>query len=132
MSRALVIVNSQTVRDKIAMWARNVPWNTRVEFKAPKRSLPQNDKLWASLTDVAQQQRYHGLRLSPEDWKLLFLDALKRETRMVPNLDGNGFVNLGRSSSDLSKSEMSDLLEVIMAWGAEHGVIFQESREMAA
>ena len=56
MSRALVIVNSQAVRDKIARWATNVPWNTRVEFKAPKRSLPQNDKLWASLTDVAQQQ----------------------------------------------------------------------------
>ena len=132
MSRALVIVNSQAVRDKIARWAMTVPWNTRVEMKAPKRSVPQSDKMWASLTDIAQQQRYHGLRLSAEDWKLLFLDALKRETRMVPNLDGNGFVNLGRSSSDLSKDEMSNLIEIIMEWGARHGVIFQESREMAA
>ena len=132
MSRALRIIKSPFDRAQLAHWMGRAPWGTRVELKAPKRSLPQNDKLWASLTDVAQQQLYHGLRLSPEDWKLLFLDALKREVRMVPNLDGNGFVSLGRSSSDLSKAEMSDLLEVIMAWGAEHGVIFQESREMAA
>jgi hypothetical protein len=71
--------------------------------KAPKRSLPQNDRMWAMLTDLAAQVKWHGLRLTADDWKLIFLDALKREVRMVPNLDGNGFVSLGRSSSDLSK-----------------------------
>jgi hypothetical protein len=132
MSRALRTIKSQIDRAQLTRWMEIAPWGTRVELKAPKRSVPQSDKMWASLTDIAQQPTYHGLRLSPDDWKLLFLDALKREVRMVPNLDGNGFVSLGRSSSDLSKSEMSDLLEVIMAWGARHGVIFQESREMAA
>jgi hypothetical protein len=50
-----------------------------VEFKAPKRSLPQNDRMWAMLTDVATQLPWHGIKLSPDDWKLIFLDALKRE-----------------------------------------------------
>ncbi len=50
---------------------------------------------------------------------------------MVPNLDGTGFVNLGRSSSDLSKSEMSDLIELIHAFGANHGVKFQDDAEAA-
>jgi len=45
---------------------------------------------------------------------------------MVPNIDGNGFVNLGRSSSDLSKAEMTDLIDLIHAFGANHGVTFQE------
>ena len=59
-------------------------------------------------------------------------DALKREVRMVPNLDGNGFVSLGRSSSDLSKSEMSDLMELIAAFGAQHGVEFRDQESEAA
>ena len=54
--------------------------------------------------------------------------ALKRELRMVPNLDGNGFVQLGRSSSDLTKDEMSGLLALIHAFGAQHGVLFNDER----
>lgn len=76
------------------------------------------------LTDIAKQVPWHGLRMRPDDWKLVFLDGLKRETRMVPNMDGDGFVSLGWSSSDLSKSEMSDLIELIAMFGAKHGVKF--------
>lgn len=79
------------------------------------------------LTDVATQLPWHGIKLSPDDWKLLFLDSLKRELRMVPNLDGNGFVNLGRSSSDLSKEEMTNLIDLISAFGANHGVVFHDA-----
>ena len=65
----------------------------------------------------------------PDDWKLIFLDALKRELRAVPNLDGTGFVNIGRSSSDLTKQEMTDLIELLFAFGAKHGVVFADDRE---
>lgn len=132
MSRATVILASLAERQRVADWAMRLPLNTRVEFKAPKRSLPQNDRLWAMLTEVALQVPYHGLKLTPDDFKLLFLDALKREVRMVPNLDGNGFVSLGRSSSDLSKAEMSDLFLLIEKFGAEHGVVFREQESEAA
>jgi hypothetical protein len=87
--------------------------------------------MWAALSDIAMQLPWHGQKLRPEDWKLVFLDALKHEFRMVPNLDNTGFVNLGRSSSDLSKSEMSDLIELIAAFGAQHGVKFGDE-EIAA
>lgn len=79
------------------------------------------------LGEVSEQVTWHGVKLSPDDWKLVFLSALKRELRMVPNLDGNGFVQLGRSSSDLTKDEMSGLHELISAFGAQHGVTFRES-----
>lgn len=124
MSRATLILDSAAARRKASSWVDTAPPGTRIEFKAPRRSLPQNDRMWVMLTAVAQQVPWHGLRLSPDDWKLIFLDALKREVRMVPNIDGNGFVNLGRSSSDLSKGEMSDLMELISAFGAKHGVVF--------
>jgi hypothetical protein len=126
MSRAAIILNSRAERERAANWAAKLPSGTRVEFKEAKRSLPQNDRMWAMLTEVATQVHWHGAKLTPNDWKLVFLDALKRETRAVPNIDGTGFVELVRSSSDLSKSEMGDLIELIHAFGAEHGVKFRE------
>jgi hypothetical protein len=126
MSRAVISIASTADRERAARWAIKAPSGTRIEFKERRRSIPQNDRMWAMLTDVASQLPWHGIKLSPDDWKLLFLDGLKRELRMVPNIDGNGFVNLGRSSSDLSKSEMTDLIELIHAFGANHGVIFHD------
>lgn len=132
MSRATLILSGQDVKAKAVEWIMRAPWNTRLEFKAPKRSLDQNSKMWASLTDIAAQVVWHGQKLSTDDWKCIFMSALKQELRMVPNITGNGLVQLGRSSSDLSKQEMADLIEIIHAFGAEHGVVFHEPVEKAA
>lgn len=129
MSRALVVLDSPVARQRAASWVMKAPSGTRCEFKASKRTLPQNDRMWAMLTDVARQVPWHGLTLKPDDWKLIFLDGLKRELRAVPNLDGTGFVNIGRSSSDLTKQEMTDLIELIFEFGARHGVVFADDRE---
>lgn len=132
MSRAVVTIYTTEDRQRIAHWGDIAERGTRVEFKRPKRSDEQNAKMWAMLTEVAQQVRWHGMKLKADDWKLIFLDGLKRELRLVPNIDGNGFVNLGRSSSDLTKAEMSDLIELIYAFGAKHGVVFREPAQGAA
>jgi hypothetical protein len=131
MGRALITINGSADRARAIHWISKAPSGTRVEFKAAKRTLPQNDRMWALLTDIACQLPWHGVKLTPDDWKLIFLDGLKRELRLVPNLEGNGFVNLGRSSSDLSKQEMSDLMELIAAFGATHGVKFSDPSEMS-
>lgn len=132
MSRHLLVLNSTAVRERASRYIAQAPSGTRVEFKAAKRSLPQNDFMWSMLSDLARELPWHGIKLTPDDWKLMFLDALKRELRVIPNLDGNGFVNLSRSSSDLSKSEMADLLELIKEFGARHGITFIDQREAAA
>ena len=124
MGRATLILERDSDRDTACSWVNKAPLSTRITFKASKRSIPQNDRMWAMLTDIANQLKWHGLKLTPDDWKIVFMDALNREARMVPNLDGTGFVNLGTRSSDLSKEEMSDLMEVIAAFGSSHGVEF--------
>lgn len=131
MSRAALVLHTEAIRQRAHHWIASAPRDTRVTFQAPKRTLPQNAKLWAALTDVASQTTHHGIKLTTDDWKILFLDALKREVRMVPNLDGNGIVSLGRSSSDLSKEEMGDLLEIIAEFGARNGIVFHDSEEDA-
>ena len=55
------------------------------------------------------------------------MHACGREVRFLPGLDEKTFVPWGQSSSDLSKQEMTDLIETIFAWGASHGVIFNDN-----
>lgn len=132
MGRALLVINTMADRAQAMRWVDKAPRGTRITFQGPRRSLDQNARFWAMLTEISAQKLHYGIRLSPDDWRLMFLDALKREVRMVPNLDGNGFVSLGRSSSDLSKAEFSDLFDVIEAWAAREGVIFAHTVSVAA
>jgi len=126
MARATLVLVSPEIRERAARWVAELPDGTRVDFKGPSRSLQQNDKMWAMLTEVATQVTWYGDKLSADDWKMIFINALKRELRMVPNLDGRGVVVVGQSSSDLSKSEMADLITLIEQFGANHGVVFHD------
>ena len=132
MPRALIVVRGAADRDRAAAWSRKAPSGTRIEFKGSKRSLPQNDKMWAMLTDIAQQKEHAGRRYTPDQWKVLFLHACGREVQFIPSLDGATFIPWGQSSSDLSKEEMSELIEFILKWGTENGVRFHDEQEAAA
>jgi hypothetical protein len=104
---------------------------SRVEIKGPKRSTDQNAALWAMLSELADQLRWGGQKMSAEDFKLVMLDALRRERRdemrIVPSYDRTGFVNISpTSSSDLSHEEMRDLLTLTRAFGDQHGVVWSE------
>jgi hypothetical protein len=126
MGRAVLVLWNDATRAKAIDWIRRAPAETRVTFQGPKRTLPQNDRLHAMITDIQTQMLWHGQRLSLADWKLVFMAALKQETRIVPNIDGTGFVQLGRSTANLSTQEMSDLFEIIKAFCAQHGVKLNE------
>jgi hypothetical protein len=132
MGRALLVLHNDAMRAKAIDWIRRAPKETRVTFQGPKRTLDQNSRLWACLTDVSTQLLWHGQRLSPDDWKIVFLSSLKQEMRIVPNIHGDGFVQLGRSSSDLSKEEMSDLFLIIEAFAARYGVKLLEAETVDA
>lgn len=126
MPRALLPLHTTADKHKAIQWVQKAPWGTCLTFQGPQRTLDQNSKLWACLTDVATQLKWHGQTLSPEDWKVLFMAALNTELRIVPNLSADGFVPLGRSSSKLSVGEMADLLDLIAAFGAQYSVTFHD------
>jgi len=132
MARSLLILNSRNVRERAKKWIDKAAHNTRVEFRETKRSLPQNDKFWAALSDVSKQVLHMGRAYPADIWKLLFMAAWGQEVKFVPSLDGTTVVPLGYRSSELDKAEMSELIEFILTWGAEHGVIFHETERGAA
>lgn len=126
MSRAQLTLSGQVDRDRAVKWIGQAPAGTRVVFKDSKRTLAQNDRMWAMLTDVATQKEHAGRRYTPDQWKVLFMHACGREVQFIPSLDNTTFIPWGQSSSDLSKHEMTELIEFIFAWGAEHGVQFHD------
>jgi hypothetical protein len=123
VSRALLILAGQRERAKATAWIASAPVNTRIEFKAPRRSIDQNSLLWARLTEIAQAVDWYGQKLSAEDWKDVFTASL-RKARVVPGIDPGTYVPLGMRTSDMSKDEMGLLLDLIDAFGASHGVVF--------
>lgn len=93
------------------------------------RTPDQNRLMWALLTDLANQVDWpvNGKmeKLSPEDWKHVTTAALRREQRIADGISG-GFVILGQYTHKFSKQEMSELIELIYAFGAERGVRFTD------
>jgi hypothetical protein len=126
MTRALLVLHGDADRSTAVNWVTSAPVGTRVEFKAPRRSLDQNSLLWARLTEIAHQVDWYGQKLSAEDWKDCFTASL-RKARVVPGIDPGTYVPLGMRTSDMSKEEMGLLLDLIAAFGAERGVVFRDS-----
>ena len=119
-----------TARQLAASYCLEGPEGLLVQFKEPTRSLEQNSKLWALLSDVSGQVDWYGKKLSADDWKTVFTASL-RNTRVVPTIDGDGFVPLGMSTSKMTKAEFAALMELIEAFGAERGVVFKAPDNVA-
>jgi len=88
------------------------------------RSNEQNAKMWATLAEIANQVNWYGQKLTAEEWKWVLSASLKKQ-RAVQGIDG-GFVVLGQSTSKMTIAEMSEMIELAVAFGAQQGVIFND------
>lgn len=129
MKRIFVFAHQQA-RDMAAHLCRNAPAGYVCTIQEPSRSLDQNAKLWALLTDVSQQVDWYGQKLTQEEWKDVFSASLKKQ-KVVPGIDG-GFVVCGQSTSKMGKKEFGDLLELIHAFGASKLVQWSDEMMEAA
>jgi len=131
MDKATIYLRGATQREYARRLITEAPQDYVVVIKPPTRSDDQNAKLWPMLGDVSKQVDWYGRKLSDEDWKHVFTASL-RKLDVVPNLDGTGFVALGKSTSNMSKHEFSDLITLIYAFGAEKGVVWTDPKEWKA
>lgn len=122
MTKQLFILAHSEARRRACEAIQHAPDGYAVKIQPPTRSLEQNAALWAALSDVAEQVEWYGRKLTAEDWKHVFSASLKKQD-VVPGLHGD-FVVLGVSTSKMTKAEMSDLIELIRAFGVERGVMF--------
>jgi hypothetical protein len=93
-------------------------------IKQKSRTLEQNAKMWAMLVDLERQVIWYGMKLHAEEWKDILTASLKGQ-KTVPGLNG-GFVVTGSRTSKMGIKEMSDVIELAYAFGAEHDVKWSE------
>lgn len=96
------------------------PDNAVVKISPERRSDDQNAKMWAMLSDISRAKPEGRIHI-PEIWKCIFMAACGHEVAFENGLDGRPFP-IGFQSSKLTKSQMSDLIEFIYSYGAQHGV----------
>lgn len=128
MKRSIVIRNAQRGHSAYASLWHEIKASVMaghvlvVSVKPETRSDAANRRMWAMLTEISEQVLWHGQKLSPEEFKHIFSAALERQ-KVVPGLEG-GFVVLGQSTSKMTKAEISDLMALMEAFGAERNVRF--------
>ena len=116
---------SDVDRKRVNGWVAKAPPGTMIAFKKhDARSIEQNSRMWAMLTDISEQVDWHGEKLTPLEFKDLLTAGLK-QSRVINGIDG-GFVVLGQHTSSMTKSEMAELIELIEAFGAQQGVMFSD------
>lgn len=94
-----------------------------------QRTAEQNDGLHAAIDDVARQidwPRGSGVSLDKEAWKRLLVAAWERtegrNAEIYPAIDGHGFDVVVRRTSKMSKEQLSELYDFVLAQGSEWGV----------
>lgn len=106
---------------------RSAPQNARVTISEAQRTIDQNAKLWAMLSDVANAKP-EGRNWAPETWKSAFMHYLGHQVRFCEGLDGSGPFPLGFHSSRLSVAQMGDLITCIQEYGDRHGVVWKDAK----
>jgi hypothetical protein len=101
--------------------------------RPPNRSLDQNAKAHALFQDIAKAKpTWSGINMDAGDWKALLIVShavatkTPGATRMVPDLEGHGLVQLRESSARMSKDRASSLIEYVQAWAVSHGIELRE------
>lgn len=107
------------------------PANWVMKLGEETRREAQNRKLWPMLQDI-QRQVPEMATFNTEEIKLRFLDALGSELRFLPKLEGAGMFPVGLRSSVLTVQQFAALIELLYAYGAEHGVRWTDPQDRAA
>ena len=102
-----------------------------LEIKTANRSCQQNAKYHAMIDEIAQQAQHLGSKWDAESWKRLLVDQFLKNSGqktgvVIPNLAGDGIVQLGMQTRDFTKEQASEFVEWLFAWGAEHGITYSK------
>lgn len=127
MAQTVVLYSPRQRRVALDLIGR-APHNALVRISEQKRTIPQNSKLWAMLSEVSRAMP-EGRRHTPEVWKALFMNACGWEVQFEAGLEGGEPFPVGHRSSRLTKEQMGELIECIQAYCARHGVELHEPED---
>ena len=101
-----------------------------MEIKAADKSRDQEQKYHAMISEIATQAEHMGSKWDAESWKRLLVDQFCKDIGLktggvIPNLSGDGIVQLGYQTRKFTKEEASEFVEWLYAWSADNGVLHE-------
>ena len=126
----LTHLSTERGRMRAHMLIDKAPSDWLCQVSAPKRTMPQNDKLWAMLTDISIAKPL-GRKMTPEQWKAVMMAACGWEVQFLEGLDGQPFP-AGFRTSKMNKQQMADLITFIQATGDGWGVKWTDREKDAS
>lgn len=129
MDKCYYVLSHQTARKNAMHHVSIAPYGYVVEIKEKTRTLEQNAKMWPMLGDISKQVEWYKNWLTPDEWKDFF-SAIILKQKVVPNMEGSGFIAVGGSTSKMGKKMFSDLIELMYAFGSEHNVAWSEKSKV--
>jgi hypothetical protein len=103
-----------------------------LEVKDASKSRETEKMYHAIIGEIAQQASHMGAKWSAEDWKRLLVDQFIRlttegVTKVIPNLDNSGIVQLGFQTRNFTQDQASQFVEYLKAWAATNGIELKET-----
>lgn len=115
-----IVLSSDFQRERAKRLIDQAPIDFIAEVREPRRTQEQSEKMWAMLTDISHAKPL-GRRHTPDDWKAIAMNACGWECQFIEGLDGRPFPQ-GFRSSQLTKSQMTTLIDWLQAFGDENNV----------
>ncbi|PRM10346.1 NinB protein [Haemophilus influenzae] len=133
MDKQPFFLRNEQVRSNCQAFIQGLPTDDKkplvVKIQPITRSLEQNSKLHALLSDISKQCEFNGKKRDIDTWKMIMVSAHKIATggqaEMVIGLEGV-VINLRESTAQMSVKRLASLIEYITCWGVQNGVRFND------
>lgn len=117
-----VIAVYETIKEQLQAGKKLV-----LELKEENKSREQERLYHELIGQIAKQAQHLGAKWDSESWKRLLVNKFCKEIglnggRVIPNLDGDGIIQLDFQTRNFTKSQASDFVEWLHAWMAEHEI----------
>jgi len=83
------------------------PYQVRRAMKRIAKSPPE----WVKLNELERTRKWHGRKLAASNWKHLITAGMEQKV-VVPNIAGDGFVILGKATSNMTVKQMNQVIEM--------------------
>lgn len=136
MSKRVFILVHDTARQGAIQAIKDAPEAYVCEITPPKKSRSQEKLYHRIFGEASRTRKFMGVRQSAETWKRLLVDAFARikaaegeplhgHGKIIPNLDGTGFVQLGVQTRHFKKHQAAEFIEYLYAWMANSEVVYE-------
>lgn len=131
MTKRVFVLRSEDIRRRCQSAVWDADDNSRVVIGPENRTLDQNAKFHALVSDIAKSKHpWLGKPRDAAQWKVLLVSghavATKEGSEIVPGLEGE-FVNLRESTALMSKKRGASLIEYTLAFMAMNDIHITEA-----